>query len=204
MITIGLTGGIASGKSTVSKELQRLNIPVFDADEVSRNAVAKGSKGLALVAEAFGSEYLTAAGELDRPRVAQLVFSDKNALHTLEEIIHKMVWEAAESFLAACQEQNSKIAVLDVPLLIECGWHKKVDKVWLVAINRRQQVERAMKRSGMSEAEVNARINAQLSLEDKKLHADVIIDNSGDLSDTLAAVHRELAGLTGDTLGGEQ
>lgn len=201
MITIGLTGGIASGKSTVSAELKKLDIPVFDADEVSRNAVAKGSKGLALVAAAFGEEYLTIEGEMDRPKVAQLVFSDKKALHTLEEIIHKMVWEEAESFLAACQQKNKAVAVLDVPLLIECGWHKNVDKVWLVAVNRRQQIIRAMKRSGMTEAEVTARINAQMSLEDKQKHADVVIDNSGDLSDTLAEVHKELAKLTGEALG---
>jgi len=201
MIVIGLTGGIASGKSTVSKELSKLNIPVFDADEVSRSAVAKGSKGLALVAEAFGAEYLTAEGEMDRPKIAQLVFSNKKALHTLEEIIHKMVWEAAEGFLTDCRVKNTNVAVLDVPLLIECGWHKNVDKVWLVAIGRRQQIERAMKRSGMSEAEVEARINAQMSLEEKKQHADVVIDNSGSLVDTLAEVHRELAKLTGESLG---
>lgn len=201
MITIGLTGGIASGKSTVSRELRKLNIPVFDADEVSRNAVIKGSKGLALVVEAFGEGYLTAEGEMDRPKIAQLVFSNKEALHTLEKIIHKMVWEAAEKFLDECKQKKMQVAVLDVPLLIECGWHKNVDKVWLVAIGRQQQIERAMKRSGMTETEVNARINAQMSLEEKKLFANVIIDNSGSLEDTLASVHKELAKLKGDSLG---
>lgn len=201
MITIGLTGGIASGKSTVSKELRNLNIPVFDADEVSRNAVAKGSKGLALVAEAFGPEYLTAEGDLNRPKVSQLVFSNKEALHTLEKIIHKIVWDEAEAFLKACREQQAVVAVLDVPLLIECGWHKNVDQVWLVAVKRRQQIERAMIRSGMTEAEVTARINAQMSLDEKKKHADVVIDNSGALEATLANVHKELVKITGGELG---
>lgn len=201
MITIGLTGGIASGKSTVSKELRNLNIPVFDADEVSRNAVAKGSKGLALVAEAFGPEYLTAEGDLNRPKVSQLVFSNKEALHTLEKIIHKIVWDEAEAFLKACREQQAVVAVLDVPLLIECGWHKNVDQVWLVAVKRRQQIERAMIRSGMTEAEVTARINAQMSLDEKKKHADVVIDNSGALEATLANVHKELVKITGGALG---
>lgn len=198
MKTIGLTGGIASGKSTVSNELRKLNIPIFDADEVSRNAVTKGSKGLAMVIAAFGEEYLTATGEMDRAKIAKLVFSDKKALKLLENIIHKTVWEAAESFLRDCRAQAVPIAVLDVPLLIECGWHKNVDLVWLVAIGRRQQIERAMKRSGMSEAEVTARINAQMSLEEKKKHADVVIDNSGALSDTLKTVHKELSKLLGE------
>ena len=198
MITIGLTGGIASGKSTVSKELRKLNIPVFDADEVSRNAVAKGSKGLDMVAEAFGKAYLTEEGELNRQKVSELVFSNKEALHTLEQIIHKIVWDAAEEFLRDCQVKAAPVAVLDVPLLIECGWHTKVDKVWLVAITLQQQIERAMLRSGMTEEEVTARIKAQMSLEEKKKHADVVIDNSGALEQTLKQMRTELARLTGD------
>lgn len=197
MIIVGLTGGIASGKSTVSNELRHLNIPVFDADEVSRNAVVKGSLGLQMVVEAFGKDYLTQDGEMDRQKISQLVFSDKSALHTLEQIIHKIVWGEAEQFLARCKELQVEVAILDVPLLMECGWHKKVDKVWLVAVDKRQQIERAMKRSGMTEAEVIARIDAQMSLEEKKKYADVIIDNSGNLDDTLVAVHKELAKLVG-------
>lgn len=198
MIIIGLTGGIASGKSTVSAELRKQNIPIFDADEVSRNVVAKGSKGLELVVAAFGKEYLTEAGEMNRSKIAELVFSNKQALHTLEEIIHKTVWEAAEEFLATCRSKAVPIAILDVPLLIECGWHEKVDVVWLVAIDKQQQIQRAMKRSGMSEAEVVARINAQMSLEEKKKHADVIIDNSGALENTLKSVNQELQKLLGE------
>ena len=191
MIIIGLTGGIASGKSTVSKELRRLGIPIFDADEESRNAVAKGSEGLQL-------EYLTPEGELNRPRISELVFNDKNALHILEGIIHKIVWQNAESFLAKQRVQGAEAVVLDVPLLIETGWHKHVDTVWLVAVSRQQQIGRAMLRSGMSAAEVEARIDAQMSLAEKKKYADVILDNGGSLETTLAAVHVELAKILGD------
>ncbi|MDY2637478.1 MAG: dephospho-CoA kinase [Phascolarctobacterium sp.] len=201
MITIGLTGGIASGKSTVSAELRRQGVPIFDADQNARDAVAKGSRGLALVAEAFGSEYLTADGELNRPKVSELVFHDKDALKTLEGILHKIVWENAEGFLKEQQEQGAKLAVLDVPLLIETGWHKQVDKVWLVAVSRQQQIERAMLRSGMTEAEVVARINAQMSLEEKRKYADVVLDNSGSLEQTLAQVQGELKKLLGDASG---
>ncbi|MGM9582269.1 MAG: dephospho-CoA kinase [Phascolarctobacterium sp.] len=201
MITIGLTGGIASGKSTVSAELRRQGVPIFDADQNARDAVAKGSKGLAMVADAFGSEYLTAEGELNRPKVSELVFHDKQALKTLEGILHKIVWENAEGFLQAQREQGAKLAVLDVPLLIETGWHQQVDKVWLVAVSRQQQIERAMLRSGMTEAEVVARINAQMSLEEKQKYADVVLDNSGSLEQTLAQVQGELKKLLGDGSG---
>ena len=197
MKIIGLTGDIASGKSTVATELRKQNVPVFDADEVSRNAVAKGSKGLALVAEAFGAEYLTADGEMDRAKISQLVFSDKEALKTLEGILHKIVWDEAEAFLAEAREQKAKLAVLDVPLLIETKWHERVDLVWLVAVSKEQQIKRAMIRSGMTEEEVKARIAAQMSLEDKKKLADVVLDNSGALEETLEQVHKELAKLLG-------
>ena len=192
MKIIGLTGGIASGKSTVATELRKHNIPVFDADEVSRNAVVKGSKGLAMVAEAFGAEYLTSDGEMDRAKVSAKVFSDKEALKTLEGILHKIVWDEAEAFMAQAKEAGAKLAVLDVPLLIECKWHERVDCVWLVAVTKEQQIKRAMIRSGMTEDEVKARIAAQMSLEDKKKFADVVLDNSGTLEATLAQVRKEL------------
>lgn len=201
MITIGLTGGIASGKSTVSAELRRLGLPIFDADAEAKLAVAKGSEGLAQVIEALGSEYLTAEGELNRAKVAERVFHDKDALKTLEAIIHKIVWARAEQFMQENRSAERQLAVLDVPLLIECGWHKLVDSVWLVAVSRKQQIERAMLRSGMTSDEVEARIAAQMSLAEKKKYADIVLDNSGTLEETLAAVHKELAQLAGDGCG---
>ncbi len=201
MITIGLTGGIASGKSTVSAELRRLGLPIFDADAEAKLAVAKGSEGLAQVIEALGSEYLTAEGELNRAKVAERVFHDKEALKTIEAIIHKIVWARAEQFMQENRSAEKQLAVLDVPLLIECGWHKLVDSVWLVAVSRKQQIERAMLRSGMTADEVEARIAAQMSLAEKKKYADIVLDNSGTLEETLAAVHKELAQLAGDGCG---
>lgn len=201
MIVIGLTGGIASGKSTIAGELRKLGLPVFDADEVSRNAVAKGSKGLALVAEAFGEEYLTEDGSLNREKVSALVFSDKQALKKLESIIHGIVWQAAEEFLADCRKNNCKAAVLDVPLLIECSWHTRVDQVWLVAVSVEQQVVRAMARSGMSESDVRKRIASQMSVADKKQYADVVFDNSGALEQTLADVDQAVRNILGESFG---
>ena len=197
MITIGLTGGIASGKSTVSAELRRLGLPIFDADAEAKLAVSKGSDGLAQVIEALGSEYLTDEGELNRAKVAERVFHDKEALKTLEAIIHKIVWARAEQFMQENRSAERQLAVLDVPLLIECGWHKNVDSVWLVSVSRQQQVERAMLRSGMTADEVNARIEAQMSLAEKKKYADVVLDNSGSQAETMQAVHSQLELLLG-------
>ena len=105
--------------------------------------------------------------------------------------------------MADCRARRLQAAVLDVPLLIECGWHKLVDTVWLVSVTRRQQVERAMLRSGMTESEVEARIAAQMSLAEKKKHADVVLDNSGTPEATMQAVHRELEKLLGGKISDE-
>lgn len=201
MIVIGLTGGIASGKSTVAAELRRLGLPVFDADEASRQAVAAGSEGLKLVQQTFGSEYLTTTGELNREKVAALVFSDKEALKKLEAIIHKIVLSEVDCFLQDCRSQKCQAAVLDVPLLIECGWHEKVDVVWLVAVSIEEQIKRAMLRSGMPEADVKRRIAAQMSLEEKKAYAGVVFDNSGELENTLSAVRKEVKKILGEDFG---
>lgn len=188
MKVIGLTGGIASGKSTIANLLRSLGAPVFDADAESRAVVAKGCAALNEIAQTFGLEYLTDGGELNRPKMAELVFSDKEALKKLEGIIHKNVLAAAQNFLAECRSKNMPAAVLDVPLLIECGWYKNVDSVWLVAVNSETQIERAMARSNMTREEVKARIAAQMTLEEKRAYADIVIDNSGTFAETEKAV----------------
>ena len=174
MKVIGLTGGIASGKSTIANLLRSLGAPVFDADAESRAMVAKGSPALDEIARTFGTEYLQADGELNRAKMAELVFNDKAALKKLEGIIHKNVHAAAQNFLADCRSKNLPAAVLDVPLLI-------VDEVWLVAVDSETQIERAMQRSQMTREEVKARIAAQMPLEEKRACADFVIDNSGPL-----------------------
>lgn len=184
MIKIGLTGGIASGKSVVTQYLRDLGAPVFDADAASRRAVAKGTPGLQQVLQVLGSEYATPDGNLDRPRVAAKVFHDQAARKKLEAVIHKIVWQEATAFMKQASAQGSRVVFLDVPLLIECGWQDQVDQVWLVSLPREEQVRRAMLRDGTSAAQVEARIGTQLSLEAKKKFADLVIDNSGSLGNT--------------------
>ena len=184
MIKIGLTGGIASGKSVVTQYLRELGAPVFDADAASRRAVAKGAPGLQQVLQVLGSEYATPDGNLDRPRVAAKVFHDQAARKKLEAVIHKIVWQEATAFMKQASAQGSRVVFLDVPLLIECGWQDQVDQVGLVSLPREEQVRRAMLRDGTSAAQVEARSGTQLSLETKKKFADLVIDNSGSLGNT--------------------
>ena len=184
MIKIGLTGGIASGKSVVTQYLRDLGAPVFDADAASRRAVAKGTPGLQQVLQVLGSEYATPDGNLDRPRVAAKVFHDQAARKKLEAVIHKIVWQEATAFMKQASAQGSRVVFLDVPLLIECGWQDQVDQVWLVSLPREEQVRRAMLRDGTSAALVEARFGTQLILEAKKKFAYLVIDNSGSLGNT--------------------
>ena len=168
MIVIGLTGGIGSGKSTVSSYMNTLGIPVFDADASSRAAVKKGNPCLQKIVAFFGPECLLPDGELNRPWVADKVFHDKTILKQYEKIVQDQVWAEAQQFLAEEREKNTAAVVLDVPLLIECGWHTKMDSVWLVKVPKNVQIQRAMMRDGATEEAVTARINAQMSLADKE------------------------------------
>ena len=184
MLKIGLTGGIASGKSVVSNYLRELGASVFDADAVSRRAVVKGSEGLEEVLGVLGAEYATNDGDLDRAKVASKVFHDVEAKKKLEAVIHKIVRREADTFFKEEEARGSKVVFFDVPLLIECGWHKDVDQVWLVSLAKEEQLRRAMLRDQASAAQVSARIANQLSLEAKSKYADLVIDNNGSLSDT--------------------
>ena len=192
MIVIGLTGGIGSGKSTVSSFMKTLGIPVFDADESSRAAVKKGSACLQKIVEFFGPDCLLENGELNRPWVADKVFHDKKILKQYEKIVQDQVLAEAQRFLEEQKEKKAMAAVLDVPLLIECGWHTKVDSVWLVKVPKEVQIQRAMLRDGAAEEAVKARIDAQMPLAEKERYADVVIDNSGTVENTKVQV---IAGL---------
>lgn len=188
MIVIGLTGGIGSGKSTVSSYLKKMRIPVFDADAASRGAVARGTDCLARVAELLGPGCLLPTGELDRQAVARRVFADKALLKQYETIVQAQIWSEARAFLKRHREQGAVLAVLDVPLLIESGWYKFVDRVWLVKVPREIQIERAMLRDHATQAEVSARIEAQMPLEEKLAYADAVIDNTGSPEETRVQV----------------
>jgi dephospho-CoA kinase len=194
MTRIGLTGGAASGKSTVSAMLAELGAVVIDADLLAREVVAPGSDGLAEVVEAFGPEVLTPDGELDRPVLGALVFADKELRKTLESIIHPRVRARAAELEAAALP--GQIVVHDIPLLTETGQAASFDAVIVVDVPVEEQVERMTTLRGMSRADAEARVAAQAARDARLAVASYVVDNTGSLADLrarVAQVYAELA-----------
>lgn len=184
MIKIGLTGGIASGKSTVSKMLIELSIPVVDADVASRKVVEPGQPALTEIAEIFGPEVIQADGQLDRKRLGALIFGDEQQRKALNAIVHPRVREWMQNEIKRYEEKGEKAIVLDIPLLIESKLKSWADKVLLVYVPKDIQIERLMARDHIHEKEALLRIHSQMPLEEKRAFADEIIDNQGSLLET--------------------
>src|SRR3954447_4646653 len=194
-LRVGLTGGIASGKSTVAAILRELGAVVIDADQVARDVVAPGTPGLAAVVAAFGPEVLTEAGALDRPAVARRVFEDPEARRRLEGIVHPLVRRSA----AAAEEAvpPGVLVVHDIPLLVETGQASAFDAVLVVDVPEELQVERMMADRGWSREEALSRIAAQASREERLAAATHVLDHSGTrehLRAQLVTTYRERAG----------
>ncbi|MGW6278169.1 dephospho-CoA kinase [Kribbella sp. NPDC055071] len=181
MLRVGLTGGIGSGKSAVSSRLAARGAVVIDSDVLAREVVAKGTDGLAEVVEAFGNDVLTAEGELDRPALGRIVFSDEPARRRLEAITHPRVRARAAQLEA--QAAADAIVVHDIPLLVETGQAGKFDVVLVVDVPVEVQVERLTSQRGMAAEEAKRRIASQASRDDRLAAADLVVDNSGTLAD---------------------
>lgn len=191
---VGLTGGIASGKSTVSAILAELGAVIVDSDLAAREVVAPGTPGLAAVVAAFGEGMLTSTGELDRPALGAVVFGDEEARRTLEGIIHPLVFEVNRAQEAAAPD--GALVVHDIPLLAESGRASTFDAVIVVDVPTSLQIERMVRDRGMSQAEAQARIDAQSSREERLAIATHVIDNTGSLADLRARVTELFAELT--------
>ena len=178
---IGLTGGIASGKSLVSQTLKGLGMTVIDADDVSHELMAKDESVKQRVVETFGTEVLTAGGTIDRERLGQIVFRDQERRRQLEQIMHPSI--VAQMWQRARESKTD--VVLDIPLLIEHGGHEHVDVVVVVYTTRESQIERLMTRDRISREEAVRRIGTQLPLEEKVSHAHFVINNSGTVEETV-------------------
>ena len=189
---IALTGGIATGKSHVRARLAALGVPTIDSDTLAREAVAVGSPGLARVVDRFGRAVLDATGALDRRKLAAIVFSDAAARGDLERIIHPDVQRSTDAWFASLPPHHP-FAVADIPLLYEIGRDRDFDSVIVAACDREIQLQRVMKRDGLSEADARRRIEAQLPIEDKIRRADFVIRTDGSIDDTDRQVD-ELAG----------
>ena len=176
MLRIGLTGGIGSGKSTVSALLADRGAQVVDADVLAREVVAAGSPGLAAVVEAFGAGVLSADGSLDRPALAAVVFGDPAARATLDGIVHPLVRARAVELITAMP--GDAVVVQDIPLLVETGQAAAFDLVLVVEADVEIRVARLVQR-GLAEDDARARIAAQATDEQRRAVADVVLDNSG-------------------------
>ena len=179
---LGLTGGIACGKSTISAYLKEFGLPVIDADECSRAVVEKGSIGLEKLTEIFGNKILENDGTLNRKVLGQIVFSDSEQLSLLNSVMEPLIREEISRRLN--QENNADLVVLDAPLLIEQHYDKICDFIMTIDVPKKTQLERLIERDNLSEDEAKSRIESQLSSRERNGFADVVIDSSGTVEQT--------------------
>ncbi len=179
MKVIGLTGGIATGKTTITDYLLSLGATVIDADSISRRLTEPGNGVLLEIAAAFGQEYLDENGSLKRKELGRLIFSDEASRLKLNQILHPKIAEGIREELARYHGMGLGAVILSAPLLFEAGLDALTDEVWLVALTPEEQIRRLMARDGVSEEEAQKRLNAQSSLQDKLAKTGRIIDNNG-------------------------
>ncbi|MED1442387.1 dephospho-CoA kinase [Aeribacillus composti] len=181
---IGLTGGIASGKSTVSEMLKKRGIPVIDADLIAREVVEVGKKAYTEIVNAFGKEILNEDLTINRARLGSIVFQNEDKREKLNSIVHPEVRLEMKRRQEQLISEGAKAVVLDIPLLFESNLKHLVDKVIVVYTEEKNQLERLMKRNNFSKKEALSRINAQMPLKEKVKFADAVINNDGTLEET--------------------
>lgn len=194
---IGLTGGIGAGKSTAAKRFRELGVLVLDADEISRASLKKGGACYSDVIALFGSKILTLDGEIDRKKLASIVFADEEKRRQLNAIVHPYVIETMFSRAEEALCKSGGIAVFEVPLLFESGMHEKMDRNILVACTEEKRLKRIVVRDNTTRQAALARIRAQMSEEEKRLLADYILENDGTIEQLNAQIDALLEELSG-------
>ncbi len=193
MKIIGLTGGIGSGKSTASAYMKEKGCEIIDADIIARQMTAKGAPALKEIREAFGDGFFLEDGSLNRKALGDLVFSDREKLAFLQRIVTEKVIEAIEKELLSLRKKGfSGIAVIDAPLLFECGMEDIADENWLVSADLEKRIERVSRRDNLSRGQVISRINCQMSQEEKEKYSRCILDNSGTEGELFCQIDRNL------------
>ncbi len=194
MLTVGLTGGIACGKTLVREEFERLGAATLDADLLARQAVEPGQPACGRIVEAFGDEVLTARGEIDRKRLGKIVFRDEKARRTLNSIVHPEVFRLQDEWLQSLQSrppsERPALAVIDAALMIEVGRYTRFDVLVVVHCSLPEQLQRLMKRDGISRRQARQRIDSQMPVSEKVSYADHLIDNNGPHEDTRRQVRQ--------------
>jgi len=195
MVVVGLTGGIASGKSTVSRMLSEMGATIIDADLVGHEALLAGSEARREVVAAFGKDILDENGEVDRGKLADIVFRDRAALDKLNEIMHPGMRKIVEQRIDELRSRGVEVVVLEAALLIEAGWTDMVDRVWVTVASENTVVNRLCEQKGFSGEQARARIKSQMPVVEKVKHADAFIENDSDLDalrNRVAELWREL------------
>jgi len=176
MKVIGLTGGIGSGKSTVSQFLIELGAVIIDADRVGHEAFKPGTELWREVVAAFGRQIVTPSGDIDRKKLGEIVFGNSESLSQLNQIMHPRMYDMVKAQLEEYRRQGLGVAVLEAPLLIEANWTSLVDEVWVTVASEATVLKRLQERTGLSKEESLARISSQLPSEERIKHADVVIN----------------------------
>ena len=195
-IVIGLTGGIASGKSTVGKELHELGAVHIDADKLGHSVYEKDTHAYNQIISTFGEELKGESGEIDRRKLGGIVFSSKDEMKKLTDIVWPEIRKKAEEIIEREREKQTKCVVLEAAILIEAGWNASVDKVWVVSVPREKAVERMRERNGFSKEEAEKRIDSQLTNEEREREADVTIVNDSSLLSLKQKVHEAYQTMT--------
>ncbi|WP_304133890.1 dephospho-CoA kinase [Limosilactobacillus coleohominis] len=188
-MVIGLTGGIATGKTTVSNYLKELGYSIIDADVIARQVVEPGTKGLRMITDTFGEKVLTSDGLLDRQHLAQLVFTSSEQLQQLNRILQPIIRERIQEPISTSKDP---VVVIDVPLLYEQHYEDLCDVVMVVSAQPQQQLERLMNRNHLTMDEAKNRVASQMPLSSKERLADVVIDNNGSVEETRQQVKKWL------------
>ena len=185
---IGLTGGIGSGKSTVSQCLAELGAVILDADKVGHEAFKPNTEAWREVVATFGKDILTSTGEIDRKKLGEIVFNQPESLSRLNQIMHPRMHDMMKAQIEEYRQQGVDVVVLEAAVLIEADWTSLVDEVWVTVAPEAMVLGRLKKQRGLDEAQTLARIRSQLSSEERGKHADVVINNDGELDEMKAKV----------------
>ena len=195
-ILIGLTGGIASGKSTVIQYLRYQGYPVIDADKLGHKVLEPGNPGYSKVVEKFGAGILNKDKSVNRLILGGIVFSDPSKLHALNEISHPLIAEMVmKEFESIVSDDSNGIVFLEAALLIEANWYNMCHQIWVVTLELAEERRRLQKRDDLSESEARSRLESQLSIKERLAYADVVLDNNGSRKDLLSNTQQALEGL---------
>ena len=189
MLKIGLTGGIGTGKSSVTEAFQSLGAAVINADLLVHDAYLPGTIGFEEVVTEFGQEIVGSDGQIDRKKLGPIVFSDSSKMDRLNEIMHPLIRDLIDERLVSLESSQNKVAVVEAAILIEAGWKSLFDEIWVVISDREEVINRLGVRNGLSREDAVKRIDSQMSNNERIEHGDVVVENTGSMEDLQTRVN---------------